>query len=203
MTFNDIVFQMFRRVIWMLLRGFLGPLGGLPGASWRPLGGLLGASWGPLGGLLGVLEVELKLNIILEGLNFAEGPSWSRLGVDFWVFWGHFGVPFEAFSSTVVTANWTCKIDDLLAFWPLWLEFSWFLDALKHCKVQRFWLLEAISTAYLQWNRKIDEKNVFEKVVVTEFVLWWSPRPLERPQKTDDGLWPSGGGSNFGGPGPP
>ena len=75
MTFNDIVFQMFRRVIWKLLRGFLGPLGGLPGASWRPLGGLLGASWGPLGGLLGVLEVELKLNIILEGLNFAEGPS--------------------------------------------------------------------------------------------------------------------------------
>ena len=49
MTFNDIVFQMFRRVIWKLLRGFLGPLGGLPGASWRPLGGLLGASWGHLG----------------------------------------------------------------------------------------------------------------------------------------------------------
>ena len=75
MTFNDIVFQMFRRFIWKLLSGFLGPLGGLPWASWRPLGGLLGASWGPLGGHLGVLEVELKLNIILEGLNFAEGPS--------------------------------------------------------------------------------------------------------------------------------
>ena len=64
MTFNDIVFQMFRRVIWKLLRGFLGPLGGLPGASWRPLGGLLGASWGPLGGLLGVLEVDLMLSMI-------------------------------------------------------------------------------------------------------------------------------------------
>ena len=75
MTFNDIVFQMFRRVIWKLLRGFLGPLGGLPGASWRPLGGLLGASWGPLGGLLGVLEVDLMLNIILEGLKLPEGPS--------------------------------------------------------------------------------------------------------------------------------
>ena len=75
MTFNDIVFQMFRRVIWKFLGGFLGPLGGLPGASWRPLGGLLGASWGPLGGLLGLLGVDLKLNIILEGLNFAEGPS--------------------------------------------------------------------------------------------------------------------------------
>ena len=47
----------------------------LVGAPWGPSGGLLEASWGPLGGLLGVLEVDLKLNIILEGFNFAEGPS--------------------------------------------------------------------------------------------------------------------------------
>ena len=53
----------------------LGALGGLPGASWRPLGSLLGTSWGSLGGLLGVLEVDLMLSMILEGLNFAEGPS--------------------------------------------------------------------------------------------------------------------------------
>ena len=86
MTFNDIVLQMFRRVIWKLLRGFLGPLGGLPGASWRNLGGFLEASWGPLGGLLRVLEVDLKLNIILEDLHFSGGPSWSCLGVVFLFF---------------------------------------------------------------------------------------------------------------------
>ena len=61
---------------WLLgaLWSFLKPLGGLQ----RLPGGLLellGASWGLLGGLLGVLEVDLKLNIILEGFNFAEGPS--------------------------------------------------------------------------------------------------------------------------------
>ena len=33
------------------------------------------ASWGLLGGLSGVMEVDLKFNIILEGLNFAERPS--------------------------------------------------------------------------------------------------------------------------------
>ena len=97
MTFNDIVFQMFRRVIWKLLSGFLGPLGGLPGASWRPLGGLLGASWGLLGGLLGVLEVDLKLNIILEGLNFAGGPPWCCLGVALGVLGGHFGLILRFF----------------------------------------------------------------------------------------------------------
>ena len=62
------------------------PSGGLLEASW----GLLGPSWGPLGGLLGVLEVDLKLNIILEGLHFSGGPSWSCLGVVFVVFSGHF-----------------------------------------------------------------------------------------------------------------
>ena len=64
---------------WEPLGGLL-PLGGFLGASWRPLG----ASWGPLGplgGLLGVLEVDLKLNIILEDLHFSGGPSWSCLGV--------------------------------------------------------------------------------------------------------------------------
>ena len=66
-------------------------------ASWRPLGGLLGASWGPLGGLLGVLEVDLKLNIILEGLNFSGGPSWSRLGVDFVFLETIFGLFLKAF----------------------------------------------------------------------------------------------------------
>ena len=48
MTLNDIVFQMFRTVIWKLLRGFLGPLGAFRG----PLRGLSEASWGPLGDLL-------------------------------------------------------------------------------------------------------------------------------------------------------
>ena len=68
---------------WGPLGGLLGPLGGFLGASWRPLG----ASWGPLGGgLLGVSEVDLKLNIILEDLNFSGGPSWSCLGVVFSVF---------------------------------------------------------------------------------------------------------------------
>ena len=105
MTFNDIVFQMCRRVIWKLLRGFLGPLGGLPGDSWRPLGGLLGASWGPLGGLLGVLQVDLQFNIILEGLNLLGGPSWYCLRLAFGVLGCHFGINFEAFSSTVVTTN--------------------------------------------------------------------------------------------------
>jgi len=37
------------------------------------------------------------LNIILERLNFSEGPSWSRLVVDFFVFWAHFGIIFEGF----------------------------------------------------------------------------------------------------------
>ena len=87
--------QRFGKVIWKHLRGFFGPLGGLLGDSWRPLEGpwrlsgglleaswgLLGPSWGPLGGLLGVLEVDLKLNIVLEGLHFSGGPSWSCLGV--------------------------------------------------------------------------------------------------------------------------
>ena len=111
MTLNDIVFQMFRRVIWKLLRGFLGPLGGFPGA-WRPLGGLLGASWI----FFGLLEVDLKLNTILDGLDFSEGLSWSRLAIDFLVFGGHFGAIFEGYSATVVTATWACKIDDLPAF---------------------------------------------------------------------------------------
>ena len=75
MTLNEIGFQMFRRVIWKHLRGFLGPLGGPLGASWRPLGGLLGASWGPLGDLLGVLEVDLILSMILKRLKLPEGPS--------------------------------------------------------------------------------------------------------------------------------
>ena len=96
---NDIVFQMFRRVIWRLVRGFLRPLGGLPGASWRPLGGLLGASWGPLGGLLGVLEVDLKLNIISEGFNFSGWPFWRCLGVVFIVIFGFMSRAFKRPSS--------------------------------------------------------------------------------------------------------
>ena len=71
------------------LEAFWGPLGapwrlsgGLLEASW----GLLGPSWGPLGGLLRVLEVDLKLNIIVEDLHFSGGPSWRGLGVVFSVF---------------------------------------------------------------------------------------------------------------------
>ena len=52
-----------------------------------------------------LLEVDLTLNIILEGLNFSGGPSWSRLGVDFGVFGDCFGVIFEGFQATVVTAT--------------------------------------------------------------------------------------------------
>ena len=83
---NDIVFQMFRRVIWKLLRGFLGPLGGLLGASWRPLGASWGSLGGALGGFLGVLERDFNLSIILEGSSFSGGPPWRHLGVVFWVF---------------------------------------------------------------------------------------------------------------------
>lgn len=83
MTMNEIFFQMLRGVIWKLLRGLLGPLGDLLGASWRSLGGPLGALWGPFGGLLGVLEGDFDLDIILDGSSFAGGPSWTRLGVVF------------------------------------------------------------------------------------------------------------------------
>ena len=69
------------------------PSGGLLEASWEPLGGLLG----PLGGLLGLLEADLKLNIVLEGLSFLGGPSWSCLGVVLCVSGGHFGINFECF----------------------------------------------------------------------------------------------------------
>ena len=79
---NDIVFQMFRRVIWKLLRGFLGPLGGLPGASWRPLGGLLGVSWGPLWGPFGGSGGRFDVKHGFETLEIAGRAvlkqSWDR-----------------------------------------------------------------------------------------------------------------------------
>ena len=78
-----------------------GPSGGLLEASWRPLGGLLGAPWGPFGGSGGRLEVKHHFG----GLEFCGRavlkPSWGR----FLNFLNHFGVIFEVFSATVVTAN--------------------------------------------------------------------------------------------------
>ena len=66
------------------------------------LGTILGRFRSPkgvlLGGLLGVLEVDLQL-------NFSGGPSSCCLGIAFGVLGGHFGINFEAFSTTVVTAN--------------------------------------------------------------------------------------------------
>ena len=77
---NEIVFQMLRGVIWKLLRGLLGPLRNLLGASWRPLGGLLGAPWGPFGGSGGGLAVKHHFG----GLEFFGRAvlvlSWGRFG---------------------------------------------------------------------------------------------------------------------------
>ena len=56
---------------------------------------------------------------------------------DFLSFWRPFWVYF-CFSATVVTAIRTCKIDDLLTFWPLCFEFSWLLDPWKHCVSSAF-----------------------------------------------------------------
>ena len=78
------------------------------GCLLRPLGALLdlsGASWGPRESLLGLLEVDLMLNIIVERLKFSEGPSWSRLGLDFQIFWSHFELIFEGFYATIATTN--------------------------------------------------------------------------------------------------
>ena len=83
MTFNDIVFQMFRRVIWKLLRGVLGPLawgpsGGLLEASWRPLGGLLGAPRGSFGGSGGRLEVKHNFGGLAFFGRAVMELSWGR-----------------------------------------------------------------------------------------------------------------------------
>ena len=77
-TLNDIVCQVFRRVIWKLLHGFLGPLGGLPGASWRPLGGFLGASWGPFGGSGGRFDVKHDFDTLEIAGRAVLKLSWGR-----------------------------------------------------------------------------------------------------------------------------
>ena len=193
MTGKEIVFQMFRRVIWKHLRGFLGPLGGLLGASWRLLGGLLQAPWGPSGGSGGRFYVNHHFETFEISGRAVLKPSWGR----FLVFLGHFGVILEVFLITIATANSTCKIDVLLAFWALRREFSGFSDARKHCVLWGFWLLEAISIAYLQWNRKIDLKIVFENVVVSKLAFWWPPGPVEPFQKAHDHHWVGRSEANF------
>ena len=91
-----------------VLGGLLGAscesLGGLLWVSWRSLGGLLGllvASWGRLASLMVALEGDVELNIILEGLNFSGGPSWSCLGVVLQIVGGRFGLIFEGVYATV------------------------------------------------------------------------------------------------------
>ena len=101
--------------IWCHVEAILGSSWAYLGSCWgisRLRCGYVGASWI----FFGLLEVDLKLNTILDGLDFSEGLSWSRLAIDFLVFGGHFGAIFEGYSATVVTATWACKIDDLPAF---------------------------------------------------------------------------------------
>ena len=119
MTLNEIILQRFMKVILKLLRGFLGPLGGLLlaswdllGASWRRLGGFLGTSWGPSGASGGRFDVTHHFETHEISGRAVLKPSWGR----FLGFLGHFGVILEGFLITIATANSTCKIDVLLAF---------------------------------------------------------------------------------------
>ena len=121
MTLNEIILKKFRKVIWKLLRGFLGPLGGLLGASWdilgaswRPLGGLLGTSWGPF--VRHHFEtLEISGRAVLK-------PSWGRFLSFFRPFWSYFWRLFgyyrhskfnmqnQRFTSILTTSAWFFQI---------------------------------------------------------------------------------------------
>ena len=91
--------------------------------------GPLEAFWGPLGGLLGPLGGFL-------------GASWRPLGAS----WGSPGGswrPFEGFGGRLEVKH---DFGGLAFFGRAVMELSWGRDR----KVQRFWLLRAISIAYLQ-----------------------------------------------------
>ena len=144
---------------WGPSGAFWGLLRGLLEASWGPFGGLLGAPWGLFGGSAGG-RFDFKYHF--ETLEIS-GRAVLKPSRDRFFSLDHFGVIFEGVLVTIVTANSTCKIDDLLLFWALWLDFPRFPDARKQCVLPSFRLLEAISTSYLQWNHKIGGKKTSSK----------------------------------------
>ena len=90
MTFNATVFQRFGRVILKLLRGLVGPLGGLLGTSWRPLGGLLGVCWGSFGASGGRFDVKHHFETLEISGRAVLKPSWGRVSGFPSQFWSNF-----------------------------------------------------------------------------------------------------------------